>query len=180
MKRVVVGAQLLLACAAALADSWMFPAERSDKVYEFGRTKVVLTTDARHNQVHPSFTLRIFDDGRLVAEHADVAFQHLAALDRQQLFIGVSNDGLPGTAMLIFDRAGHLLLKLDHAFKRFDYCRQSVTRIREWVDPNDPAFARDGATGQISFVDCRGRRVLLDDFLRRTVGTGLDALRRPP
>ena len=171
------GGQLSLASMVALADSWVFPAQRSDKVREFGRTKAVLTTDVRHKQIRPSWTSQLVDGGRRVAEHAEVAFRHIAVPDRQHLSIGVSNDGLPGTVIVVFDREGRLLLKLDHAFQRLDNRRQSATRIRERTAPNDPAFARDRTSAQVSFVDRRGKPVPLDDLLRRMVGKRMHALR---
>ncbi len=170
MKRLTLGLSILLATSVAGADSWTFPKESTDKVYEYGKTKVVLTTDALENQKYPDYTLRIFNGGQLMAQYRNVAFEHLAAVDDDHLFIGVSNDGLPGTAIVVFDQDGNLRLELKHRMAHFDYCNESVTRVREWVSVNDPAFAMDKKTKEISFIDCRGKRVMLNEVLAKAFG----------
>lgn len=170
MKGTTLGLCTLLASSVVSADSWTFPKESIDKVYEYGKTRVVLTTDAIHNQKYPDYILRIFKGGDLVAQYRNVAFEHLTALDDNHLFIGVSNDGLPGTAIVVFDQDGNLRTELKHSMAHFDYCSESVTRVREWVSADDPAFAMNEMTKDITFVDCRGKRVSLEKVLKKVLG----------
>lgn len=56
------------------------------------------------------------------------------------LFVGLSNDGLPGTAIVIFDDEDNLNLEIKHDVGNFNYCEESIKRIRIWYDRENPAI----------------------------------------
>lgn len=93
------------------------------------------------------------------------------ASPNKELFIGLSNSGWPGTAAIIFDRRGRILLLATHAHSIFDYCRQTSTLMKEWFDQNDPqvrfpAFSlREKKAAGITLKNCRGETVDLLDVV---------------
>jgi hypothetical protein len=161
---------LALGAPTVNADSWRYEKRSTDKVYEYGETKIILTVDATRNQLYPDFIVKVFKNGELMAQYRNVAFEHLAALRDASLFIGVSNDGLPGTAIVIFDKNGNLQLELKHDMAHFDYCSHSVTRVREWYSREKPDFSFDETTKEVRFRDCHEKLVSLKDVLDKVFG----------
>ena len=130
----------------------------------FGSVKVILTTDATKNQQWPEFTVRIFRDGVVQAQYRGIAFEQLFASPDRSTIVGLSNDGLPGTAIVVFGPSGDLRLLVNHGMAEFEYCDKSVTRRCVWFDEEKPEVQFDfndkkRESSGISLRDCRGNRV---------------------
>ena len=185
-KRFAFAAALLAGLASsASADSWSYKPISEDRTYEFGPVKVVLTTDATNDRKYPEFTVRVFRNGAMQAQYRGIAFEHLFAAPDQKAIVGISNDGLPGTAIVVFGPSGDLRLLVSHGLAEFDYCDKSVTRRRVWFDEEKPDVKfnfdnKEGGASGISLRDCRGNRVDIWDValkaynnaLQRTPATG--------
>jgi len=126
--------------ALLIADSWSFKAEISESEYKFGNVTIKRVVDATNNQSYPRFSIAIYNNRELKALYAGVSFDVIGASDDNKNFIGISNDGLPGTALIIFNNEGELILHVPHNFSALplDYCRETVTRIRQWYDEVNP------------------------------------------
>jgi hypothetical protein len=171
----------LLACLAlcigapVLADSWRYDAKLERKEARFGDTRIVQIVDARKNQVFPDFSVEFWRGKTLLARYPGMGFDQVLASPDQQLFVGLSNDGMPGTAAAVFGPRGDLRLVARHDMAVFDYCDASVTRVRHWYDEQNTGleFNTDAAHGAIAITlrDCHGRRANL-------VSLVLDAYRR--
>jgi len=170
-----------LFCCVALADSWRFEPVLKQHTETFGTTKIVLSIDARSNQGLPIFSVEVFANKALRARYRGVAYEKLFASPDKTLFLGLSNDGLPGTAVVLFDKSGNLLLEVKHAVAAFDYCVQSTTRLRKWFDADNPAVkfvadAKYGGYKSITLRDCRGNEVDLQETISAAYGS---ATKRP-
>jgi hypothetical protein len=173
MKRLC---RLLLVCMTlaliphARADSWLFPREKTDRVFESGKVKVVLTTDATKDVRFPDFILQIFRGTELQARYAGLAFEQIFASPNSTHFLGLSNSGIPGTAVVLFDNRGRLLLLVRHDLVELDYCGKSATIARKWYDPDDPQVKFNLENRDEPFVtlrDCKGQNVSLSDVILR-------------
>ena len=170
-----------LFCCVALADSWRFDPVLKQHTETFGNTKIVMSIDARKNQGLPDFSVEVYANKELRARYRGVSYQKLFASPDKSLFLGLSNDGLPGTAVVLFDKSGNLLLEVKHAAAAFDYCVQSMTRLREWFDADNPAVkfvtdAKYGGYKSITLRDCRGNEVDLQETISAAYGS---ASKRP-
>ncbi|MBS1142996.1 MAG: hypothetical protein H6R14_402 [Proteobacteria bacterium] len=155
-------ALLGLLSQSAIADSWQFDPVEKSKVETFGDLKIVQTTDARNNRQYPDFLLSVYFKDELLAKYKGVSFQKLFASPDNSSFVGLSNRGLPGTAIVVFDSKGNLLLEVKHGLAAFDYCDESVTLVRRWYDEDKPdvEFVPDekyGGYKEIKVRDCRGK-----------------------
>lgn len=131
----------LLACLAPLvtrADSWNYPPTVKTQSFRHGHVRVVLTQDGRTNQKHPYFLLEVFHDEERLAQIPGVSFEKLFASKDNQLFVGLSNRGIPGTAVVVFTDRGEITLLAQHGLAEFDYCSKSVTLVRVWFDEQNP------------------------------------------
>jgi len=139
MKRcIALGLSVLLVAPAAYADSWSYPKKIDREKFLFGGTRIVLTTDARKSPKYPDFLLEVFEDGKQVARVPGVHFEKLFASKDNQLFVGLSNRGIPGTAAIVFTNTGVITLLAQHGLAEFDYCSKSVTLERVWFDEENP------------------------------------------
>ena len=156
---------LLLVCSGAHADSWSFPAKLTTKTFSFGTTRFVLTTDARSNQKLPQYSVAIYAADKQIALYPGIAFEALYASPKNDVFLGLSNSGLPGTAVVAFDASGSIRLLATHGIAEFDYCERSVTLVRTWYDAENPQleFKLDAPEGQfgIYLQACNGKRIEL-------------------
>src|SRR3989442_6564906 len=105
----------------AHADSWSYDPKASDREFKFGATRIVVTTDARENRKYPDFVLRIFSDQELRAQYRGIGFEQVFASPDNELFLGLSNRGIPDTAVVLFDKKGNLRLLATHGLAEFDY-----------------------------------------------------------
>lgn len=168
--RLTVSFGLLALASIASADSWRFDPVETHRVETFGNTKIVLTTDARKNRQYPDFILSIYDKGELRAKYRGIAFEKIFASQDNSRFLGLSNSGLPGTAIVLFDKKGNLLLEVKHGMAAFEYCDESVTLARKWFHEENPSvrFVPDekyGGYKSISLRDCKGNTGDLSTFV---------------
>ena len=128
----------MLASTTTSADMWRYPPEIATRSFSHGDVRVVLTTDARADQVSPDFLFEVFKGDAVVARIPGISFDSLFASNDNRVFLGVSNSGVPGTAVVVFADTGRLALLADHGLAEFDYCTKSVTLERVWFDEADP------------------------------------------
>lgn len=147
------------------ADSWRFPATIKSEVENHGDIAVRRIMDARKNQHFPDYTIEVSRGNALLARFPGTYFEQLFAAPDGSFFVGLSNDGLPGTAVIVFDKAGWLRLEVKHDLAAFDYCEHSVTRRRVWFDAENPSvtFTKDAKLDAytVSLRTCRGNEVNL-------------------
>lgn len=160
----------LVSAPTARADTWRYPPTVESKVIRHGSVRIVLTTDARQDQWYPDFTLEVFKDDEQMARIPGVAFDKLFASQDNTLFVGLSNSGLPGTAVVVFTDQGRVILLAKHGFAEFDYCQRSVTLARVWFDAERPDVrfqigSNDGKVG-IFLRNCKGQEVELLDTVQ--------------
>ncbi len=161
-KTIIFIAVTMLFVSTGICDTWSFPKKAVETVYQFGETKIIKTVDGRNNDQYPDYIIDIYDEDKLVAKYRGVSFQHLAA-SNNGVFIGISNDGLPGTAFVIFDSKGNLKVEAKHNMYPFHYCRESITRVREWFDDDNPklryVYSEDGEFDDIIVNGCNGKEI---------------------
>jgi len=169
----IAAAVLFFAGSNAHADSWNYRPVATDRTFNFGATRIVLTTDARKNQKFPDFQIQVLRDEKEQARFSGISFDELYASPDNELFLGLSNSGVPGTAVVLFSSGGRIGLLANHGLAEFDYCRKSVTLERVWYDEKSPQirFALDGKYGApgIYLQDCRGRTVELLHTVQKAV-----------
>jgi hypothetical protein len=152
----------------ALADSWSF--KSSEQEFKFSQGfRVVAATDARKSTQLPEFHVKIYEGKHLLAHFPGMNFEHLVASPDEKLFVGLSNDGIPGTAAVIFTRDGRLRFLAVHGLAEFDYCEKSITLVRRWYDGENPNVRFDGPkeTGGITVRDCKGQQIPLLEVASR-------------
>jgi hypothetical protein len=161
--QTVVGALLIFAALHCAADSWQF--KSSERAYKFSRGyRVIVGVDARKSSQSPHFYVRILDRGKLIALYPGVGFDELVVSPDEELFVGLSNTGIPSTAAVVFDREGRLLHSANHDSPHFQYCRYSVTMDRTWYDDGDPNVRFEdqmGSRATITLRNCAGDQVYL-------------------
>lgn len=151
-------------------DSWSFEKRSTDKTYQYGNTKIVMTRDATKDQKYPDYILQIYYMNELSAQYRNVAFEHLFASPDNNTFIGLSNSGLPGTAVVFFGKEGELRLEIKHNIGHFEYCEESSTVHRVWYDAEKPDVKfvmnkTNDVVENITLRDCNGKTVSLFDIV---------------
>lgn len=167
---------VLAIASSAIADSWDYKPIKEDQVHEFGPIKIVLTTDATIDRKWPEFTMRVLRNGVMQAQYRGLAFERLYAAPDRSVFVGLSNSGIPGTAIVVFGPSGDLRLLVHHGIAEFDYCRKSVTLERRWFDEERVEIKFDDKESKpsgISLRDCRGNRVDLGAVALKAYGKAL-------
>lgn len=124
----------LLATSIANADSWQFKKELNSESFNFEKTTITRVIDTLENQQYPKYSLIVTVDGKDVANFRNLTFSNIAAFDKGNYLLGVSNSGLSTFAYFIMDSSGNLLRTENHSKSAFKYCRWSVTTNRTWVD----------------------------------------------
>lgn len=168
---------IALSSALASADSWRYPATISSKTDTHGDVTIRRIVDARKDQQYPAFAVEVSRGKELLARFPGVYFEQLFPAPDGSFFVALSNDGLPGTAVLIFDREGNLRLEAKHDVAYFDYCGYSVTRQRLWFDAEAPGvkFVKHENVNayRIRLRNCHGKEVDLlptvQEAYKRTV-----------
>jgi hypothetical protein len=156
----------------SVADTWRFPAILEETAYDFGQNKVIKIVDARQNTSYPDFLVKVVGPaGELLALYRDVSFEAFAVSEDGQVFVGISNRGLPQTAFFALGGKGALLFESKHHLSRLHYCDESVTLVRRWYDQDNPdvRFAYSGNDNQwlssITLNGCSGERLDLQKLL---------------
>jgi hypothetical protein len=175
MGSVVRGCCLALALLGLAApnlsgDSWLFEKGLRQDEFQCDEVRVVRVVDAPENQVWPRFWIEVYEDGALVGTLEGLSFEDLAMSPDCQLFLGISNSGIPRSAVLLFTSGGELIKAIEHP-KEMDlpYCEFSVTIARVWYDRDDPAvefeFSEAGELEEVTVQSCSGERVGLGHLL---------------
>jgi hypothetical protein len=157
---------------AALADSWKL--EQSTTVHKFGHgIRFEYSINPIKGGDWANFEVRIKNGAVVLGRYSGIGYGELIASPGETLFVGLSNSGIPGTAVVVFDRDGDILLLAQHDVARFDYCDESITVVRTWhgSEKGDLQFA-DESVGGISLMDCRGKRVKLLDIVSEAHARG--------
>lgn len=146
---------------------------KQEKTFAFGDIQIKQSFSSIRDPMDPEFKLRVYEKGKLLLQLNDVAFDAFFSSPDGGAFVGLSNSGWPGTAVIIFDRRGRILLIAEHGYARFDYCRETSTFIKEWYDAEDPQVRfpifkiSDDRTPGITIKNCRGETVdLLDEVAK--------------
>lgn len=172
---VILGMALLLFInSLARADSWEFPAIVSKQKFLHGSVSTVVTRDATTNQKYPDYRLEVFNGDTRVALIPGVSFEQLFASSDNTIFVGVSNSGVPDTAVVIFTAKGEIRFLANHSLASFEYCEKSVSIKREWYDSKNPSvkFVLTGpvANQGIFIRDCKGREIELVSTIQKAIG----------
>ena len=169
---LTVSAAILFAAAGpAFADKWSFPPEVQKQTFEFGKSKLVIEIDGTRDRGFPPHTLSIHLNGELMAKYRNVGFSKVYASEDNRYFVGLSNDGIPGTAFIIFDAQGNLIREQKHRFlPHAMYTGWSVTRVREWFNEAHPAVEFKADTLGLGAVFVQGSNGQRYDLLRPDLG----------
>jgi hypothetical protein len=168
MKISWVALAVCLAVTGARADSWTY--RDGIRTWRFAQDfRVEAVTDARRDGSARQY-VRIVKGSNVLAILNGVGFETLVESPDRLFYVGLSNSGLPGTAAIVFDRDGRLLLYAAHGVGRLTYCSESVTVDRTWFDADHPDV-QFGAYGVVTLNDCGGKRI----NLVRAVGQALAA-----
>ena len=156
---------LLLYPISSFADSWSYEKKENIKKYKFGNINITHTIDARLNQQYPDYILKIENKKELLAQYRNVSFDNIFASKDNKTFVALSNDGLPGTAILVFNSKGDLKLEIKHDFGNFEYCNRSVTRVREWYSKESTGFVfvynDENKITDMRLHSCKGENISL-------------------
>jgi len=162
-KAVTVLAMCLLA-GPALADSLSNRRAEDVRVFQFGNIMIRQTYDSRRDPGSPEMKFQAYVDGELKLQLNDALFSQFFPSPDKEIIVGLSNTGWPGSAVIVFDKRGRILLWSDHFSARFDYCFMSSTFGRVWYDEKDPQVrfsarpAFDNIYG-ITLKNCKGRTI---------------------
>jgi hypothetical protein len=183
MKRLVCWfALIFLSCSIktdALADSPSLKKTKYENSFAFGDIRIRQSFDSTKDPMDPEFKLQVYDKDQLILQLRDAAFDAFYSSPNGKAFVGLSNSGWPGTAVIIFDRRGRILLLAEHGFAKFDYCGETPTFIKEWYDSKSPQVLFPAAkfSGKkipgITLRDCRGQTIdLLDAVTKASENSG--------
>lgn len=164
-----------LSAGLAQADTWSYPREIRRDVQTFGAVEVTRIYDGKTQPGKPIWAVEVRKGDELLARYRGVSYDKLFASANQQLFVGLSNSGLPGTAVMVFDAQGALLLEAKHDAALFDYCRESISLIKDWYDNKNPKVdfgPRAGAVGrtgleQIQIRTCKQEMASLMELVAK-------------
>lgn len=165
VRQIAVTAVVFALVVTAHADTWQYEAKISVKEFSFGNIRIALQQDATQDQQYPNYLLTIYNGGTEVARYPGLAFQTIQASPDKKIFVGLSNEGVPGSAVIVFDSLGVISLFAKHGLAEFDYCQKSVTQVRTWYDEDNPEVEfRIGGNKDnpgIYLRSCRGTRIEL-------------------
>lgn len=136
--RIAAAAALvMLACPIALADQWRFEPELQTTVFTFGPVQIIRSRDARKDQQQPDFTVEIKNRGETVGLYRGIWFDVIVPDKNNEVFLGLSNTGLPNTAIVRFSASGEITWLTQHGRFMPEYCDESVTLVKVWFDESD-------------------------------------------
>ena len=169
--RAIIGVTLLLCLGGlSVADSISWEKTVTDRSFEFGKSKIVVTVDGRRADRYPTHTLTIYLDGAVVAKYPNVGFQQIHASKDHRHFVGLSNTNLTGgTAFVVFDAEGRLFREEKHRFMPpLMYTTRSAGLIAEvWFDEKKPDVTFEGGLQSVLVRGSNGRRY---NLLKRDFG----------
>ena len=159
-----------LAVPNLLGDSWVFEEGFREESFRCGEIEIVRVVDATEDQSWPHFWIEVRGNDGLVGTLDNLSFDDLAMSADCNLFLGLSNSGIPRSAVVLFTAKGELLEVIEHPREmELPYCEVSTTLVRTWYDQDDPAvefeYAAGGELEQITVTDCSGERFPLGHLL---------------
>lgn len=162
----------LLSSTTAFADMPSTKRIKTEQTSSFGAIKIIQSFNSMREPMSPEFKVRVFKNDKLLLQLNDAYYENFFAAPNQLLFIGLSNSGWPGTAVIVFDDRGRILLLADHDASKFAYCKETSTMLKQWYDDDNPEVqfqipdASKGIAPSIMIRDCNGKMVnLLDTVL---------------
>jgi hypothetical protein len=169
--KILLFAAAALGTNVAVADSWILRAR--DEVYRFkGDLTFTYTIDPVDGGKWAKFAVKVHRK-RLLAQYSGLGFEELIASPDGTLFVGLSNTGIPGTAVAVFSSEGRLLLHVEHDVARFDYCDETITLVRNWYTPGKDSVQFGDGLADLSLLDCHGKRVNLLESVSQAYARGL-------
>jgi hypothetical protein len=172
---ILAAISIVLVATFASADSWFFAPKVTTKTHNFGDIKIVLERDATQNQRYPDHILRIYSQQVLLAMYRNVAFQTIYASKDKNFFVGLSNDGIPGTAFVIFDCHGNLIREVKHRYLNSSiYTVMTISRGRVWYDLKDPSVQFESEGRQLKDVTVKGSNGMTYHLLQKELGVNPD------
>ena len=181
--RCAVALFSVLFSAQALADMPSMKRTKSEQTTAFGDIRIKQSFNSMQDPMSPEFKLQIYNKGKLLLQLSDAAFDAFYAAPGEEAFVGLSNGGWPGTAVIIFDRTGRILLLARHGMAKFRYCSETSTFLKEWYDAKNPQVrfpqyqpGQDRPPG-ITIRDCHGQTVDLLDVVSKANKDSAGALR---
>jgi len=165
--RSLVLVLVILVPTLVFSDQWRYPGKLESKEFDFGETKIVRIVDSREDQQYPNFRVDVFTKGELVGRFGGVYFQDIAATKENSVFVGISNIGLPNTAIILFDNRGRIHAIVDHS-EKFEYCTRTSTIVRNWYYGEKPSLQFVGAdqVSDIQVIGCKGKVISLSEYLK--------------
>jgi len=159
---------LMLISSISVADSWRYEDEISESQYIFGDVTIKKIVDGTKNQTYPKFTVEVYDKKELKGLYAGVSFQDIEVSPDGRIFVAISNDGLPGSAILIFNNDGELIILVPHSFDAIplNYCSKSATRVRLWYDEDSPDINFSEGGSVITVMGCDGKKINITEMLK--------------
>ncbi|OFA01063.1 hypothetical protein DUGA2_43950 [Duganella sp. HH101] len=167
----------------AFADMPPMVRTKNERKFKFGDITIVQSFNSMKDPMSPEFKVRVYDKKRLLLQLSDAAFDSFYPSPNGEAVVGLSNGGWPGTAAIIFDRRGRVLLLVEHGLAEFDYCSQTSTFIKEWYDGKDPQVkfpifdTRKTPIPGITLKDCHGQTVDLLDTISKASANSRITLR---
>lgn len=153
------------------ADSWQFPKQNSVDKFRFGDTLIERIVDSSENQQYPEFAVKIYKKNKLLAIYPGVSFTAIKPDKFNNTFIGLSNSGLPGTALFILQASGSMSVIANHSIFHPFYCDESATVQRKWFDETNPDIRfiyedeQSDRLQAITFRNCQGKVEDLTDAI---------------
>jgi len=156
----------------ALADSWILKPSTTVHKFKHG-LQFEYSVDPIRGGGWANFEVKIKNGAVVLGRYPGIGYEDLIASPDENLFLGLSNSGIPGTAVVVFSSDGHLLLLARHDVVPFDYCDESITIIRTWhgSEKGDVRFENE-SLGGISLLDCHGKRVKLLEIVAEAHSRG--------
>jgi len=171
LKSLVIVALLSIAFPA-MSDTLSNKRTKNVQVFRFGSTLIRQTYDSRHNPGSPEMNLQVYVKGQLKLLLNDALFEQFFPSPDGEVIVGLSNSGWPGSAAIVFDTRGRILLLSDHQSANFDYCFMTSTFGREWYDARDPQVRFPDGPGVlgldgITVRSCKGNAIGLVESVNK-------------
>ena len=122
----------------ALSDMPSIKRIKTEKTSSFGAIKIIQSYNSVRDPMSPEFKVQVFKNGKLLLQLNDSYYENFFAAPNQLLFVGLSNSGWPGTAVIVFDDRGRISLLADHSASQFAYCEETSTMLKQWYDDAHP------------------------------------------
>lgn len=184
LHKLIVAFCCALVAAGAVADMPSTQRIRNERIVAYGDTTITQIFDSTLDPMGPDFILKVTYKGELKLLMNQVQFQNIYASPDHSLFLGLSNSGWPGSAVIIFNREGTVLFQADHGTTAFEYCAQTSTMLKQWYDDEKPEVRfpdwRQKYSGEvpgITLKNCSGNTVDLLETIRKGNAAGYQSLR---